>query len=124
MREVCQQRFEGFCKIKHRTVRLLKDELSVEDLRQARNSESEQSLKYLEAYRRVNLIKQVREISQIEMDSPRKGGSSLEEKEHLQKFLSPNYFPNLYARQDNSQLRDRYEALFSRSANVSLNNSR
>jgi hypothetical protein len=47
MREVCQQRFTGFCKIKHRTVRLLKDELSVEDLRQSSCSQSEQSLKYL-----------------------------------------------------------------------------
>lgn len=41
-------------------VPVLKDELTPLDLRQARTNESEQSLKYLEAYRRVNLIKQIK----------------------------------------------------------------
>lgn len=78
MREVCQQKFVSLCRMKRKTIRLLKDELSAEDLRQSSGGQSEQSLKYLEAYRRVNLIKQVREVRQADIESPRKGGSSLE----------------------------------------------
>lgn len=48
MRDVCQQKLPvPSRKAKQRTIRLLKDELSVEDLRQTSCCQSEQSLKYL-----------------------------------------------------------------------------